>query len=914
MIGRGGFGKVWKIFDKKFKKYYALKEISKVKVIDKNSINAIKYERELLSNLNHTLIINMHYAFQDYDNLYLVLDLLTGGDLRYQISRHPRQYFSEIQTKFFISCLIEALFYIHSKKIIHRDIKPENLIFDENGYLHITDFGIAKFYNKNNSHETSGTPGYMAPEVMQGCNHNYSVDFYAIGVITYELMMGKRPYSGKTRKEIKEQIMGKQAKISKLEIPEGWSFEAVDFTNKLLARKEINRLGYYNENEIKEHPWLNDVNMDLIKNKKIKATFIPKKNHDNYDKNYCQEDEEINLDTLNRFEEYKLNQNYRDLFNGFTFYNININTNINLNDNNINNNDIKNKTLIIYNKKNLNDNNNIIIYNNNKNNNNNYSSEKMNKSLKVIHQRYKSNNNVSNINNINNIDKNINTNYSLSKIMTKKNNDIKLLENAFSPINNNYIQGYDKKQNKNNIKDNKDNKGRKSKRSKSFSLNLLKNEQIDNNNSYMKLLRDLNYKNINNENNNNKNNNNLLDTDNSIINNNMMKLSTNFYLPNSIKNEKRERPKSIANLNIGVIIDKKNISKNKNNKIKQLNTKKHFYQNKKLNKNYSQGNIQSKNSIKINNINNNHKSIINDNNSHLYHHKSLSKSKLSKINPINKINKSKTIVRNNSIKRNKLNLPQKKIPIPKTSGKKFTRKKLDTKIILNINDSNKYNYTNGPGILHIKNFANTTKGKVTHYNKKDISNNLCKNLLNELSFNNNDNYINQLNIQANYNTINVEERSNNNRECNKSLNTDLLFSLKKVNSFKNINSKHKTKGMNNSTKLIKNKVKININENINKKNINYLNNTNYKFKVQKKINTIFNESDNKSQINSKILSFESNNNFNSNSIVNNNRSINNKNRIRRKNILTKGKNIIGNYSYQSAYSTASTGQTKINNK
>ena len=340
---------MWKIFDKKFKKYYALKEISKVKVIDKNSVNSIKYERELLSNLNHTLIINMHYAFQDYDNLYLVLDLLTGGDLRYQISRHPRQFFSEIQTKFFISCLIEALFYIHSKQIIHRDIKPENLIFDENGYLHITDFGIAKFFSKNNSHETSGTPGYMAPEVMQGNNHTYSVDFYAIGVITYELMMGKRPYNGKSRKEIKEQIMGRQAKISKLEIPEGWSYEAADFANKLLARKEVNRLGYYNENNIKEHPWLKDVDMDLIKNKKINVPFIPRKNHDNYDKNYCQEEEEINLETLNRFEEYKLNKNYKNLFLGFTFYNININSN--------ENNDTKNNTLVIYNKKAIKDNN-----------------------------------------------------------------------------------------------------------------------------------------------------------------------------------------------------------------------------------------------------------------------------------------------------------------------------------------------------------------------------------------------------------------------------------------------------------------------------------------------------------------------------------------------------------------------------
>ena len=882
IIGRGGFGKVWKIFDKKYKKYYALKEISKVKVIDKNSINAIKYERELLSKLNHTLIINMHYAFQDYDNLYLVLDLLTGGDLRYQISRHPRQYFSEKQTKFFISCLIEALFYIHSKKIIHRDIKPENLVFDQNGYLHITDFGIAKIITKNNSHETSGTPGYMAPEVMQGLNHTFSVDFYALGVITYELMMGKRPYSGKTRKEIKEQIMGKQAKISKFEIPDGWSFEAADFTNKLLTRKEVNRLGFYNENNIKEHPWLKDVDMDLIRNKKSKAPFLPKKNHDNYDKNYCGEEEEINLDTMNRFDEYKLNKNYKDLFLGFTFYNIN--NIINLNENN----DIKNKTLIVYNTKNINENNHL---NNTKNiSNNNYSSEKMNKSLKIIHHRIKSH--ASSLSNNINIDKNNNLNYSLSKIITRK-NEHKILENNFSPVNNYYIQGYDRKHNK----DNKENKDKKSKRSKSFSINFLNKEQINNtNNSYVKLLGEIKFKNKNNDNN--------FERENNEINNNLMKLSTNFYLPNNNK-EKKERPKSISNVNIGVIMDKKRDIKN--NKIKQLNSSKHFYKKKQLNKNFSQGNIQSKNSLKINNLNNNYKNITNEKN----YNKSLSKSKANKATKTNNINKSKTIIRNNSIKKNKLNLPQKKIPIPKTSGKKIYKRKLDTKIILNINENNKYNYTNG---------MNTTKGKINFFNKKRVNtSNLCKNLLNELSFNSNDNNINY-NIQANYNTINVEDRNNYARDYNKSINTDLLFSLKKVNSFKNLNPNKKSKISNNSTKLIKNKVKINLNENIKKNNLNYLNNTNYKFKTQKKINNIFNNtSDNKSQINSKIISFDYNNvnlneNYNTNIIVNNNRSINNKNRIKSQNILFKGKNVIGNYSYHSAYSTASTGEIKVNNK
>ena len=522
----------------------------------------------------------------------------------------------------------------------------------------------------------------------------------------------------------------------------------------------------------------------------------------------------------------------------------------------------------------------------------------MNKSLKIIHQRYKSNSNTSNIN----IEKNLYMNYSLNKIITKKNSDIKSLENAFSPINNYYIQGYERKKIKDNNREN--NKEKKSKRSKSFSVNLLKKEQIDNtNNSYMKILQEINYKSIDNDNNYND----KKDIDNNYINNNMMKLSTNFYLPNTVKNEKKERPKSINNLNIGVIMDKKNIRKD--SKIKQLNAKKQFYQKKILNKNFSQGNIQSKNKIKLNNT----KNINNEKEPYQLYHKSLSKTKLNKSNQISKINKSKTIVRNNSIKRNKLNLPQKKIPVPKTSGKKFTRKKLDAKMILNINSNNKFNNNIINAIYSNKNFANTTKGKTIYHMKKCDTNNLCKNLLNELSFNNNDIYNNnKINMQSNYNTINVDERNTNIREYTKSINTDLLFSLKKVNSFKNLNPNHKGKMPNNSTKLIKSKIKININDTISKKNINYLNNTNYKFKAQKKIGTLYNDSENKSQINSKILSFE--NNYNTNSAVNNNRSINNKIRIKNKNTLSKGKNIIGNYSYQSVYSTASTGQNKINNK
>lgn len=87
-------------------------------------------------------------------------------------------------------CILLGLDYLNTNNIIHRDIKPENLVLDERGYVRITDFGIAKFYQKENHTETSGTPGYMSPEVMCGQNHTTAVDYFALGVFTYECMLG----------------------------------------------------------------------------------------------------------------------------------------------------------------------------------------------------------------------------------------------------------------------------------------------------------------------------------------------------------------------------------------------------------------------------------------------------------------------------------------------------------------------------------------------------------------------------------------------------------------------------------------------------------------------------------------------------------------------------------------------------
>ena len=317
VIGRGGFGKVWKVLLKRTSRNYALKEMSKMKIILKRSEKSIQSERELLSNLYHPFIVNMISAFQDFNNLYLVMDLFKGGDLRYHIFLNKK--FNERQSKFFISNIILGLEYIHKNKIIHRDIKPENLVLDQNGYLAITDFGIAKKVEKSSLPDASGTPGYMAPEVLFSQIHTFSVDFYAVGVIAFELMKGFRPYQGRDRKEIKEAILAKEVGIGPKTLKyEGWSFEGGDFINRMIKRKVRKRLGFYGINEIKNHAWFKDINWNELLLKKLKSPYIPK-DGDNFDKKFCEYTNEFYKD-INIKEKYNNMIKHKDLLNLFKNY------------------------------------------------------------------------------------------------------------------------------------------------------------------------------------------------------------------------------------------------------------------------------------------------------------------------------------------------------------------------------------------------------------------------------------------------------------------------------------------------------------------------------------------------------------------------------------------------------------------
>jgi serum/glucocorticoid-regulated kinase 2 len=299
-----------------------MKEMSKVKAYMKKSLASILSEKNILTNLHYSLISNLNFSFQDKEYLYLVLDYLPGGDLRYYLSR--KIIFNEAQIKFIISNLLLSLKYIHNNNVLHRDIKPENLVFDDKGYLHLTDFGISrKIKNNKPILDKSGTPGYISPEVLLNKPQTFCSDFFSVGVLCYELVYNKKPFKGKNKKEITEKILYKDIKLTKKDIPDNYSLIIGDFINKLLKRNFRERLGNKGIQNIMNHPWLEGVNWDIIEAKLVaneKIPFWPSLG-DNFDNTLANKKENMDME---HYEEYLKKINDSGYFKNFYFNYFNI--------------------------------------------------------------------------------------------------------------------------------------------------------------------------------------------------------------------------------------------------------------------------------------------------------------------------------------------------------------------------------------------------------------------------------------------------------------------------------------------------------------------------------------------------------------------------------------------------------------
>ncbi|KAI8354675.1 kinase-like domain-containing protein [Blakeslea trispora] len=245
------------------------------------AVENIISERKLLEQINCNLIVNMRYAFQDDDNLFMVLDLMLGGDLRFHLDRlttMPEEY-----VRFYAAEIAVSLHYLHSLNIVHRDLKPDNILLDEQGHAHLTDFNIATIINNSKPlTSVAGSFAYIAPEVLQKRGYLTSVDWWSLGVVLYELLFGKRPFRGKTNDALQQAILSESVQFpdsSKVTV------HAKDFIRCLLTRDIKSRLGVGPQGfkKLMKHPWLDGIEWNTLETKQAQPPFVPDNKRANFD-------------------------------------------------------------------------------------------------------------------------------------------------------------------------------------------------------------------------------------------------------------------------------------------------------------------------------------------------------------------------------------------------------------------------------------------------------------------------------------------------------------------------------------------------------------------------------------------------------------------------------------------------------
>jgi hypothetical protein len=194
LLGKGSFGEVYLVEKKNLKQLYAMKVLSKDKIMAQNLVKYAMTERNVLSITNHPFIVKLNYAFQSTDRLFLILEYCPGGDLAEHLMKEKK--FPEERAKIYLCEIILALEDLHKRDIIFRDLKPDNVVLDAEGHALLTDFGLSKEGVLDNKGAKSfcGSIAYLAPEMLKRTGHGKSVDWYLLGVLFYEMLVGVPPY------------------------------------------------------------------------------------------------------------------------------------------------------------------------------------------------------------------------------------------------------------------------------------------------------------------------------------------------------------------------------------------------------------------------------------------------------------------------------------------------------------------------------------------------------------------------------------------------------------------------------------------------------------------------------------------------------------------------------------------------
>ena len=272
VLGKGSFGEVLLVKLKANEKYYAMKILTKKQVKLRHQEAHTKAERDLMVKINCPFIVNIKFAFQDTEKLYIITEFMQGGEMFFHL--HKERRFSNEKTQFYIIEIILAIEFLHKNKMLYRDLKPENIMIDANGHIKLTDFGLSKMVNKpkEKAFTICGTPQYLAPEILSDDGYDCSVDWWSLGCVMYEMLVGKAPFRIPKGAYLSAEIYKK-----KISIPDFVTQEARDLISQLLVPNPKKRLGYGPEDaeKIKAHPYFEGINWDDAWNQKLTPPFVP---------------------------------------------------------------------------------------------------------------------------------------------------------------------------------------------------------------------------------------------------------------------------------------------------------------------------------------------------------------------------------------------------------------------------------------------------------------------------------------------------------------------------------------------------------------------------------------------------------------------------------------------------------------
>jgi len=272
MIGKGAFGQVLQVRHKATGKIYAMKIVKKRFVIEQQKVASTIAEKNILSAFQNPFIMALKFAFQSRSKLYLVMEYYTGGELLGHLEQ--KQRFSEDEARIMVAELMIALGHLHSLNFIYRDLKPENVLMGQDGHVCLTDFGLVKQVDPSRPESLTfcGTPHYMAPELVLQNPHTKAVDWWSLGIILYELVVGIPPFLGENINEIFEQIIGSEANY-----PTWMSDDCIDLISKLLVKNPVLRLGSGDGDfeEIIIHPFFSSIDWEKLVAKDLTPPYVP---------------------------------------------------------------------------------------------------------------------------------------------------------------------------------------------------------------------------------------------------------------------------------------------------------------------------------------------------------------------------------------------------------------------------------------------------------------------------------------------------------------------------------------------------------------------------------------------------------------------------------------------------------------